>query len=429
MFELNRQESEFAGLVKRLRFDDAPRPEHQHALRTAALAVYREQASQSIPSFWQRANQQGKAIMRRPASRYAACFAATVFVLVGWIFLPQEKTASASFYEFANSLVTARSARFKMEVSIPGQPNVKADALYLAPARMRQTMPGLISISDMQAGKMVTIKPEEKKAMVVTLTGRGKIEGQVDVFERLRAILADKARADESLKPIGEKNIKGRRALGFREETPMATLTIWGDPETGLPLQIATVMSGAPRVEVTWSDFELNVDLDETLFDTTPPEGYEVQTFDLDASPYKEQDLVESFRVASEINDGMFPDSIDTAASQRLIVKSVRGRNRTSDKEKMEKIMQLGAKIGRGFSFAMQLPVTADASYAGKGVKRDTPDTPIFWYRPEGATNYRVLHADLTIRDAATAPLVAGAVRIEKATPEAKSETSPAKTE
>ncbi len=366
--------------------------------------------------------------MRRPVSRYAAAFAAVILVLSGWMFLHEEQQASAAFYEFANALVTAKSARFKMEVTIPGQPKVKADALYLAPARMRQTMPGLISISDMQVGKMVTIKPEEKKAMVVTLAGRGEVKGQLDVFERLRALLDDKTRADESLKPIGEKEIDGRRALGFREETPMATVTIWGDPKTGLPLQIATVISGVPRTEVTWSEFELNVELDESLFDTTPPAGYEVQTFELDASPYKEQDLIETFRLASEINSGKFPESIDTATSQQLFVKSIRSRKDTPDSDNMEKLMQVGAKIGRGFSFAMQLPKSTNAHYAGKGVKRDTPNTPIFWYQPEGVKTYRVISADLTIRDAEIAPQAPGAVRIENATPEAKSELSPAKT-
>lgn len=366
--------------------------------------------------------------MRRPVSRYAAAFAATVLVLGGWMFLHEEQKASAAFYEFANALVTAKSARFKMEVTIPGQPNVKADALYLAPARMRQTMPGLISISDMQVGKMLTIKPAEKKAMLVTLTGRGEVKGQLDVFERLRAILDDKTRADQSLKPIGEKEINGRRALGFREETPMATLTIWGDPKTGLPLHIATVMSGAPRVEVTWSDFELNVELDNSLFDTTPPAGYEVQEFEMDASPYKEQDLIETFRLVAEIDDGMFPETIDTAASQQLVVRLSRGRKDATDEQRLESVMKLGAKIGRGFGFAMQLPGSADAHYAGKGVKLDSPDTPIFWYRPEGAKSYRVIHADLTIRDAATAPQVPDAVRIENATPKSKSESSSAKT-
>lgn len=357
--------------------------------------------------------------MRRPVSRYAAGFAAVVLVLAGWVFLHEEKTASAAFYEFANSLVTAKTARFKMEVNVPGQASVKADTLYLAPGRGRQSISGMINVFDMTAGKIVTLKPKEKKAMVVTLTGRGEVKGPLDIFERLRAMLADKPQTNESLKPIGEKVIKGRRAVGFREETPMATLTLWGDPETGLPVLIETVISGVPRTEVTWTDFELNVELDEKLFDLTPPADYQVQAFEMDASPYKEQDLIDTFRLASEINDGMFPESIDTAASQQLIVKSVRSHKDVTDEQNMEKFMKLGAKIGRGFSFALQLPAATDARYAGKGVKRDTPDTPIFWYRPEGAKTYRVVYADLTVRDFAAAPEVPGAVPVFNSVPAA----------
>jgi hypothetical protein len=39
--------------------------------------------------------------------------------------------------------------------------------------------------------------------------------------------------------------------------------------------------------------------------------------------------------------------------------------------------------------------------YAGNGVKINTPDTPIFWYRPAGSQMYRVIYADLTVRDMA----------------------------
>jgi outer membrane lipoprotein-sorting protein len=419
MFELNRQESEFAALVERLNVDDAPRPAHRDALRARALAAYREQASRPIPSFWQETIRQGRAIMQRPSSRYAAGFAAIVLVLAGWVFLHEEQKASAAFYEFAKSLVTAKSARFKMEVKSAGQPAMKFDSLYLAPARFRQSTPDLVNISDMRVGKIVTLRPEQKTAFVVNLVGRGEANGTVDIFDRLQKLIEDKSRSDESLKPVGEKIINGRRALGFRDDTPFATLTIWGDPETGLPVQIDTVMNGVPRAEVTWSDFELNVDLDESLFDTTPPAGYEVQAFEMDASPYKERDLIETLRLASEINDGKFPDSIDTAASQQLFVKSIRSRKDAPDKESMEKFMQLGAKIGRGFSFALQLPKTANAHYAGKGVKRDTPGTPIFWYRPEGAKTYRVVMADLTVSDTDRPPQVPGAVPIFNSVPAA----------
>ncbi len=425
MWELDRQELEFTAVLGRLNIDDAPQVAHRAALRARALLVYEEhQRRPEELGDWRQAIQQGRSIMRRPVVRFAAACMFVALFLTGWIQLHDEKQASAAFYEFANSLVSARSARFKMEVESPGQPGMKAEALFLAPARFRQTLPELITVSDMQVGKITTMRPEQKTAVVVNLVGRGEMRGSIDIFDRLRKMLDDKTRTDEAFQPIGEKEINGRRALGFREETPFAMLTIWGDPETGLPLRIETVMSGTPRMEVTWTDFELNIDLDESLFDTTPPADYKVQEFEMDASPYKEQDLIETFRLASEISDGTFPDSIDAAASQQLMVKSVRSRKDATDEQVMEKFMELGAKIGRGFSFVERLPKSADAHYAGQGVKRDTPDTPIFWYRPEGAKTYRVVYADLTIRDVATAPETPEAVPLSDSVPGPESNSS-----
>ena len=52
------------------------------------------------------------------------------------------------------------------------------------------------------------------------------------------------------------------------------------------------------------------------------------------------------------------------------------------------------------------LPPEADAHYAGKGVSLGAADTPIFWYRPKDAKTYRVIYADLSVRDADTPPSV-----------------------
>ena len=78
--------------------------------------------------------------------------------------------------------------------------------------------------------------------------------------------------------------------------------------------------------------------------------------------------------------------------------------------------------IGRGFQFGLQLSEAADAHYAGKGVKRDTKDSPIFWYKPAGKTAYHVIFADLTVKDSASAPKVEGAQRLEKASKAKKPE-------
>ena len=64
----------------------------------------------------------------------------------------------------------------------------------------------------------------------------------------------------------------------------------------------------------------------------------------------------------------------------------------------------------RGISFAFErLPREADAHYAGKGVKLGAADTPIFWYRPKDSKKYRVIYADLSVRESDTAPSVPNA--------------------
>jgi hypothetical protein len=42
-----------------------------------------------------------------------------------------------------------------------------------------------------------------------------------------------------------------------------------------------------------------------------------------------------------------------------------------------------------------------DSHYAGKNVKLDTPDRPILWYKPTGSDRYRVIYADLSIKEMA----------------------------
>jgi hypothetical protein len=63
-------------------------------------------------------------------------------------------------------------------------------------------------------------------------------------------------------------------------------------------------------------------------------------------------------------------------------------------------------RVQRGLNFANQLPPNADAHYVGKGVSFGAADMPIFWYRPKDSKNYRVIYADLLVRDSDTPPNV-----------------------
>jgi hypothetical protein len=53
----------------------------------------------------------------------------------------------------------------------------------------------------------------------------------------------------------------------------------------------------------------------------------------------------------------------------------------------------------RGMMFVAQLPAESNWRYAGENVKYGEADRPIFWYRQAGSQTYRVIYADLTVKD------------------------------
>ena len=193
-------------------------------------------------------------------------------------------------------------------------------------------------------------------------------------------------------------------------------ISLWGDPKTGLPVRIEQINLLDPTKKTTMSDFTFNVDLDESLFSLEPPAGYTTQTANWNASRVGESDLVETLRLYSQRSGGRFPDSL--VLSEAL---KVHGKHEAaSGPNKRQKGSQSGfqestndfERLSRGLQFAVSLPPEAGTHYAGKGVSRGTADTPIFWYRPKDGKTYRVICADLSVREADTPPNVPNAQRV-----------------
>jgi len=339
-----------------------------------------------------------------------------------------DRSTAQAFNKFAETLVAAKTARFQIEVTIEGQPKEVVQAYYLAPGRYRheEQSGDVVTIIDLTAVKMVTVKHSAKRVTVVNFKVAPTYKKGQNDFERLRELLSKNRDAkDAQYQPLGEKEIDGRRAVGFRYDSPATEDTLWGDPATGYPVRIETVYGGHPLTKVTTNKFEINIDLKASLFDVTPPAGYKVQSIDVDVAKPSEEGLVNAFRTSSEIGEGEFPESLDSVGMIKLIIKAgvkggkVKGGKKPSD-EDVQRLMKTSITMGIGFQFALDLPESADAHYAGKGVKRDTPERPIFWYKPEGTSKYRVIFADLSVKDEANAPQVPGAKRIEKASKTAK---------
>ena len=444
-------------------------------------SLVRTRAEMIQASLFTRSLNRWRWIMRSPVSRIAA---AAIFILaitgVAMLFLLGSGGTAFAFADFAAPILKAKTVKFKMIVETKGQPaqTLTGELMVLDGVRMRQVteLPDkskVVMIQDLSQGKSLMLVPGSKTATVLTSTSKRKDktpEYDASVFFRLFQLVEEKPDAVKH-ESLGEKEIDGRKVVGFRISSPGGDFSLWGDPKTGLPVRVEMTSGIEGSVKATFSDFVFNADMDESLFSLEPPTGYTVavRSVKTDVSPPEEKDLIEMFREYSKLFDGAFPDSLDflTTATifgkkanlrmsiQEMWENSAPGKGKPNEEQmrKLEELMikltegklneeqtkeiaehvkeyietqtQKSADVGeaqeteeyrqaqfnevfrrvqRGLNFAYHLPPNADAHYVGKGVSFGAVGTPIFWYRPQDSKNYRVIYADLSVRDSGTPP-------------------------
>ena len=412
---MNLDENEFARMFEQSDLDDAPRPEHREQLRRQVLAAYdraRASSAPTVPFF--RSFDDWRSMMSRPILRIAAAAALIAVVFfAGWLFLGGGTQVALA--ELIRPILEARSATFKITTHPEGQPAVTAEVMVLEPSRVRMEQShgpvDMTTVMDFAKRKWLMLSPEQKLAIVYEMTNVPDAQKPVNYFDTLRAQLREaQEEPNVSREALGYQEVDGRRAIGYRITMPGQVMEIWGDPETRLPIRIELTMRMMPDAKTIWTDFEFNVELDESLFSVEVPAGYVVRSASMDYSPPKEEDFVEALRSYSKVADGAFPDELTGKMLEGLMTKEVikhgMKQGEVPSEEAFQEVMRTSSAIGRGLGFVLSLAPQADAHYAGKGVKRDTPDRPVFWYRPEGKTTYRVLYADLSFREADAPPSV-----------------------
>ena len=408
-------DEQFGRRLSRTSIDDAPQADHRTRLRQQALAAFDgEQSTVSWITTFRYSLSDWRTIMSRPLPRVAASLLVIVVVALG-VSLITPDNANTAWADMVETILNAKSAKFKVTVTVEGQQPQTMDAMILEPNRFRQEGPvGMIMIADWSVGKTVSLVPAQKMATVTTITDRPKDAPAQGFFQQLKAqLLEEKNNPKVKREALGEKMIDGHPAVGSRITGPLQTMTIWGDPVSGLPYRIESSVKMMPNTTVVMSDFELNVNLDESLFSLEPPADYTVVKMDVSASMPTEKDLVAALRTFSDKADGSFPDSLDRKSWLGPLFKGL-GKGGKPSEKKMQELAKVSAELTRGFLFALTLPEQAEATYAGKGVQRDMVDKPIFWYKPEGADKYRVIYADLSLKDVGTAPQVESAQPLNK---------------
>ena len=322
-----------------------------------------------------------------------------------WLILQASGSGSLAFADVLAATRNAQSVRFAITTS-SGQPlkAVTGTMLCLDDGRTRGESPDAASITDFRQKKTLVLMPKLKMATLMEYEHLPEKVLSLNLLEHMRQM---DAKAAQDAKPMGQKQLEGRSVEGFELPPKDGRREIvWVDRETRLPVQIQ--MTSAGGGESLFSDFVWNPPFDEALFSLTIPEGYQLRRSTLDVSMPTEKDLVASLGLWAEMNEGRFPDSFSVGDMPKLfkLPAPTQVGEIAPAPFKMPTIAEQqehGRKtrlISRGHVFIM-LGEGSDWHYAGKGIALNSGDTPIFWYKPKNSPSYRVISADLSVRDLA----------------------------
>lgn len=175
-------------------------------------------------------------------------------------------------------LHNARSLTF----TISGDENAETERgwemAYKEPGRLRYSFPtGDYTIMDFKQRKAIFVKAARRTYRYWNMSNFSG-EKEYSFFDRIRSL---PERAQEVLP---KRQMDGRTVQGFRvnrfeeeEEEGMVNVVVWIDVKTKNPVRIEGELRGKSAgrtIHVRMSNFDFTADLDDALFDLTPPAGF-----------------------------------------------------------------------------------------------------------------------------------------------------------
>ncbi len=332
--------------------------------------------------------------------KVAVAIAASVFVLLTAGLIHWSRASGVALADVLEHVRTVRSLTFKVTAQpMPNLPPQVYDVMLLEPGKARQTMPGgTVLISNRNLGKCLVLQPAQKRAILVSLTGRKRDEDAEGFVEELKAL------QDGSEERLGKKEIDDKTAIGFHisgDPKKGWDWTIWADEQTGLPIRVEVELGNMGlETPIVMSDFAFNVELDDSLFSMTPPAGYTVQEMQVPISDPTEEDLVEGLRTITRLTDGTFPPDFRIQTVVGIVIDSYKSSSPRDAGHTVLDAARDASKTARAHSFVTGLNPDCDWHYAGKDVRLGEGDKPVCWWRPRGSQTYRVIYGDLSVRPA-----------------------------
>jgi outer membrane lipoprotein-sorting protein len=398
-------------------------------------AALREAVNQPKPNLMER-------IHAMPTtSKIVATLAIAASVLV-CLALFNSTSNSRALADVAKALEGIRTATYDVAVEMKDLTDLtggtttttKMKAYFEAPSRERlETLAPSgedkvvsIMIMDHQATKGLVLAPEQKMAMVMDLTKIKKPAGRSNPFDMVRQFVQEGGSPAVKVELLGKKEIDGQAAIGFRTHNNLVDQTFWADPQSARLVRVDFEYPNHGGHGVM-NHFRYDMELDPKLFSLEPPTGYTVNNLEL-TMPV-EANLVDTLRLIAEHNESMFPTTLAMTSTEYLHALQEVSKQETEAYIKQPEIQKLMEKLKaqypndpaafmkawmetmmpftqklvlkhqQGMNFYNMLNAQNDSHYAGKEVKLDTPDRPIFWYKPTGAEKYHVIYADLSVKE------------------------------
>ena len=367
---------------------DTPDDEHRDELKKQLLHAFpkhRLQPTVQTVNVWRK-------IMKSSITKLAAAAVIIVAVLIAF---HSFGSGTITFAQVVEPIITAKTIVLDMLVSDEATSPIMHE--IIVGSQIRRTVsnvPDVTQILDLENAKMLALDDKERTAVYVDIGGHLH-EGTRIYINFLRNVVVE-LKDNPNIEKLPEREINGKKTVGFVSRSPNEEVKIWADPETALPIRIELRVG---QFFAIMKNLQFNVQIDDSLVSMEVPPGYKLHQAEFDLTGATEKDFIEGLRIWARIYDGSFPDAIGTEVAMKQAPMLAEKLDQLGLPE--EETGQLMMTYVRGMLFLQLLEVQSKFQYSGNGVKLGDAGTAIFWYQPKGSETYRIIYGDLSVKDVA----------------------------
>ena len=303
---------------------------------------------------------------------------------------------TVAFAQVIEKLNAARSLSFDVEVRSVGSGKVinQSHNYYLVPGKHRsedRTERGDFAVFDADAGKILMVDSTRRIARISSFKSAGR-DMASETIESIRALQATDADV------VGEKEIDGNRARGHEFSRGENVTTVWTSQATGELLQIDILHKNVPSgpVSTTWTNIEIDGQLDPSLFSLDPPEGYEVVPFiDIDMNSSPANFIAQLLKYYADHHEDKFPTDLQGGFQElmeRLAPKE--GREPPEDIDRISFVGAAAAAVVRSAKRGEAWEYYPDVEFG-------QADEIVFWFFDKRKQQHSAVFGDLRVENIA----------------------------